>query len=592
MSPRIFQRWFSMGCLLLGLLTMPPALRADTLFSDDFGPKPLASWTPSPLGLLSHWSSAAGTAAYDGGGHTQLWAGSGAWTDYTLEGKFVLANGSNYPGGLRGRVNLATGTGYAAWLYPADGVVKLFRAAAWNIDAPGVTLLAQASVGTIAPSTIHTLSLTFSGSQISVAFNGTTVIQATDTALVAGAVALDVSNQPIAWDDILVTDGSTTLFSDDFSPRPLRSWTASPLGLAANWDASTGAASYNGGGHTQLWAGSNGWTDYKVETKFRVANAANYPGGLRGRVDTSTGAGYAAWIYPGSGVIKLWRAVAWHVDTPGLTLLQEIPVGTITTGVYHTLALIFEGSLISVVYDGTTVAQVTDTTLTSGAVALDVSNQPIDFDDVAVTTLPAPPPESLLLAADFSSNSLASWTPSPLGLFSNWTAASGSAATRRRPATPTTAGRADPGDQRGGQPVQPLHAEILLGRGAQRIRDRDDRRPSTRPSSPATTSWSWARCRSPPAQVTMLTDWVNAGGNLIAMRPDAQLAGLLGLTPAKRHAGERLPAGRTPQSAPGAGIVDQTMQFHGTADRYTLNGATERRDAVFRRHDGDRATRP
>ncbi len=32
------------------------------------------------------------------------------------------------------------------------------------------------------------------------------------------------------------------------------------------------------------------------------------------------------------------------------------------------------------------------------------------------------------------------------------------------------------------------------------------------------------------AQVTTLSDWVNAGGNLIAMQPDAQLAGLLGIT--------------------------------------------------------------
>src|SRR5690606_33208367 len=31
------------------------------------------------------------------------------------------------------------------------------------------------------------------------------------------------------------------------------------------------------------------------------------------------------------------------------------------------------------------------------------------------------------------------------------------------------------------------------------------------------------------SHVTMLTDWVSAGGNLIAMAPDAQLAGLLGL---------------------------------------------------------------
>ena len=35
-----------------------------------------------------------------------------------------------------------------------------------------------------------------------------------------------------------------------------------------------------------------------------------------------------------------------------------------------------------------------------------------------------------------------------------------------------------------------------------------------------------------PAQVTMFTNWVTAGGNLIAMRPDKKLASLLGLTDA------------------------------------------------------------
>ena len=34
----------------------------------------------------------------------------------------------------------------------------------------------------------------------------------------------------------------------------------------------------------------------------------------------------------------------------------------------------------------------------------------------------------------------------------------------------------------------------------------------------------------------MLTTWVQAGGNLIAMRPDKKLAGLLGLTDAGTHA--------------------------------------------------------
>ncbi|NWF70769.1 MAG: DUF4082 domain-containing protein, partial [Chloroflexi bacterium] len=75
-----------------------------------------------------------------------------------------------------------------------------------------------------------------------------------------------------------------------------------------------------------------------------------------------------------------------------------------------------------------------------------------------------------------------------------------------------------------------------------------------------------------PAQVTLISDWVNAGGNLIAMRPDAQLDTLLGLT----STGGALSEGYLQVAGidAGAGIVTQTMQYHGTASVYTLNGAT------------------
>ena len=75
------------------------------------------------------------------------------------------------------------------------------------------------------------------------------------------------------------------------------------------------------------------------------------------------------------------------------------------------------------------------------------------------------------------------------------------------------------------------------------------------------------------AQVTMLTNWVNAGGNLIAMRPDKQLASLLGLTSASSTLSSGYLLVNT-ATTPGAGIVDQTIQFRGPADLYTLNGAT------------------
>jgi hypothetical protein len=76
-----------------------------------------------------------------------------------------------------------------------------------------------------------------------------------------------------------------------------------------------------------------------------------------------------------------------------------------------------------------------------------------------------------------------------------------------------------------------------------------------------------------PAQVTMIADWVWAGGRLIAMRPDKQLAALLGLTDAGGTLSEAYTRIDT-STSPGNGIVGETMQFHGTADLYQLNEAT------------------
>ena len=74
------------------------------------------------------------------------------------------------------------------------------------------------------------------------------------------------------------------------------------------------------------------------------------------------------------------------------------------------------------------------------------------------------------------------------------------------------------------------------------------------------------------AQADIFGDWVIAGGNLIAMRPDKKLAGILGLVDTATTLAEGYLLVNT-TSGPGAGIVAQTMQYHGTADRYTLGDA-------------------
>ena len=73
-------------------------------------------------------------------------------------------------------------------------------------------------------------------------------------------------------------------------------------------------------------------------------------------------------------------------------------------------------------------------------------------------------------------------------------------------------------------------------------------------------------------QATLLANWVNAGGSLIAMRPDKQLGGLLGLNDASSTLTNAYLRVDT-TSSQGAGIVGQPIQFHGTADLYTLGSA-------------------
>jgi hypothetical protein len=73
--------------------------------------------------------------------------------------------------------------------------------------------------------------------------------------------------------------------------------------------------------------------------------------------------------------------------------------------------------------------------------------------------------------------------------------------------------------------------------------------------------------------VADLTAWTNAGGTLISFKPDAQLASLLGITPVAGTLANGYLLVNT-SSGPGVGIVGQTIQYHGNANLYTLNGAT------------------
>jgi hypothetical protein len=74
-------------------------------------------------------------------------------------------------------------------------------------------------------------------------------------------------------------------------------------------------------------------------------------------------------------------------------------------------------------------------------------------------------------------------------------------------------------------------------------------------------------------QVATLQSWVTSGGNLVAMRPDKKLADLLGIEDAGGSLTNAYMKVDT-ATAPGLGIVSETMQYKGSADRYTVHDAT------------------
>lgn len=75
------------------------------------------------------------------------------------------------------------------------------------------------------------------------------------------------------------------------------------------------------------------------------------------------------------------------------------------------------------------------------------------------------------------------------------------------------------------------------------------------------------------AQTDLLSGYVHGGGNLIAFRPDKQLASVFGIS----DAGTKIADGYIKIESSndiGKGLVSEPLQFHGDSDKYNLNGAT------------------
>ncbi len=209
---------------------------------------------------------------------------------------------------------------------------------------------------------------------------------------------------------IILNDASAgVLFYDDFT-RATNPGSLSPWVVRSNvWTVTGGTLQGGPDPNSSTYAFAyltNVWTNYSVQAKLQFSSTNAYGAGIGGRLNTNTGAHYAAWVFPegsASGshsVLKLIKFSDWadwgYNNTPFQPMAAVPLVGVGTSP--HTVKLAFNGSQIAVYYDGTNALTTSDADTTPGAIIYtngsptvdmwtDNSQYALTVDDYTVSTL-------------------------------------------------------------------------------------------------------------------------------------------------------------------------------------------------------------
>lgn len=205
-------------------------------------------------------------------------------------------------------------------------------------------------------------------------------------ALVCGALLANFSAAHATTNETLFCDNFVRADHSGLAPWLTQSGECAISGAELCVEASS-LYSY---GHSYI---VTNWTDYSVEAEVKYPEIA-YGAGLGGRLDATTGAHYAVWVYPEhsigkSNILRIVKFSNWGT----WTLLQQVNLAAVGTNT-HKLKLSFLGNQITAHFDGHEVAMVTDNTLTSGGITAEMwaNGDPYIFhvDDVLVSLLPEP----------------------------------------------------------------------------------------------------------------------------------------------------------------------------------------------------------
>ena len=199
--------------LVLIVLSVQPV----DAFLDEFERKKLGDdWTVDGGAAKNDfrgWSIEKGEVVYDPakGANSRLMTGEPAWKDYTAECEIKFKTSANYPGGIRTHVDAKTGGHYAVWFYPESKDIKLYSGTDFDING-GIKTLGQYNgpLYDAKEDVFYYVKVVHKGQQIEVWLGKSKdkaerIIEAKDGKFKSGLFAFDGYNQPVHFDNILIT---------------------------------------------------------------------------------------------------------------------------------------------------------------------------------------------------------------------------------------------------------------------------------------------------------------------------------------------------------------------------------------------------
>lgn len=205
------------------------------------------------------------------------------------------------------------------------------------------------------------------------------------------AVSGGQTSRVASVDIMVVAPGE--MFYDNFT-RPQASGSGFPwLQESGTWGITNnlmiGTCLYSNYGYAYF--PDNHWTNYSVQAQIRFSSDNASSAGIAGRLNPTTGAHYAVWIYPehspeflassnGTAVLRLIKYPNWSY--PYTLVGNALPLPGVGVG-WHTVKMTFQNSNIFVYFDGHLVTNVTDDgsidrtpAYTNGGIALNMWSLP------------------------------------------------------------------------------------------------------------------------------------------------------------------------------------------------------------------------